>query len=215
MNTMHFRKLERVLCIGAHADDIEIGCGGTLASLLVAQSQIRVDWIVFSGQPARAEEAARSAHGWLESCQDKHVQLESFRDGYFPADYASIKQVMQSLAGTTAPDLIFTHRLEDRHQDHRVLAELTWNAFRDHSILEYEIPKYEGDLGQNNLYVPLEPAMCELKISRLQEFFPSQNSKHWFDAELFRGHMRLRGIEAGQGERYAEAFYVRKCQLSF
>jgi len=198
-----------VLCLGAHPDDIEIGCGGTLLALAETRS-LTVTWIVFSGSPARAAEARASAARLLGASARVDARVEGFRDGYFPAESAAIKDAFEKLKSGPAPDLVFTHTIEDRHQDHRLLAELTWNTFRDHLVLEYEIPKYDGDLGRPSVYVPLSPAICERKVQHLLEAFPSQREKRWFRRETFLALLHLRGVEAGASEGAAEAFYGRK-----
>jgi LmbE family N-acetylglucosaminyl deacetylase len=202
--------LQRVLCLGAHCDDIEIGCGGTLLKLIEAQPNLHIDWIVFSSTPERAQEATASAHAYLQPLASKAVRVLPFRDGFFPYHGAAIKEEFEQLKATGSPDLIFTHCRQDLHQDHRVLHELTWNTFRDHLIWEYEIPKYDGDLGSPNLFVHLDRVQCARKIELLLAHFATQANKHWFTDETFRALMRLRGIESRAPEHYAEAFYCRK-----
>ena len=204
----------RVLCIGAHADDIEIGCGGTLLQLAREQPELSCDWVVFSATPQRAEEARASARRFLRGVRTCRITVLSFEDGFFPYQGAEIKRYFENLK-PSQPDLIFTHYHQDRHQDHRLLSDLTWNTFRDHFILEYEIPKYDGDLGQPNSYVHLDAADCDAKIETLLSCFASQRSKHWFTADTFQALMRLRGLEAASPTRFAEGFYVRKQALSF
>jgi LmbE family N-acetylglucosaminyl deacetylase len=203
----------RVLAIGAHADDIEIGCGGTLLRLLAEEPAVEVDWVVLSGIGERAAEAADSAAAFLDGAARSTVTVEGFRDGFFPYLGGAVKELFERLKGTVAPDLILTHRLEDRHQDHRLVAELTWNTFRDHLILEYEIPKYEGDLGHPNLFVPLAPGHCERKVELLRKCFPSQAGRGWFSDDTFWALLRLRGVEAASPTRFAEAFHGRKLVL--
>jgi LmbE family N-acetylglucosaminyl deacetylase len=202
--------LRTILCLGAHADDIEIGCGGTLLKLLAEQEQVSVHWIVFSGSAARAAEARRSADEFLRDAAAADVQILAFRDSFFPCAGAEIKEVFAQLAGSLSPDLIFTHRREDLHQDHRTLAELTWCAFRDHWVLEYEILKYEGDLGSPNVYVPLDAEVAQRKIGTLSAAFPSQREKPWFSPETFSSLLRIRGLECNSPSKFAEAFYCRK-----
>ena len=173
------RPVRRVLCIGAHCDDIEIGCGGALRELARAHSQARFDWVVFSGEDSRPEET-RAAAARLMAGVDCGVDIRGFRGSYFFTEAAEVKDAFEELKARGVPDLIFTHHLQDRHQDHRLLAELTWNTFRNHTILEYEIPKYEGDLGQPNLFVPLSLESVEAKIATLMECFPSQRQRSWF-----------------------------------
>jgi LmbE family N-acetylglucosaminyl deacetylase len=204
----------RVLAIGAHSDDIEIGCGGTLLKLIGQGSVLEICWVVLTGEANRAKEASGSADALLEGVANKRVILKSFRDGYFPYDGAEIKGIFEELKRELSPDVIFTHQRSDLHQDHRVVCELTWNTFRDHLILEYEIPKYDGDMGAPNTFVPLDEAICRRKIDHLMTHFTSQTSKQWFKDELFSGLMRLRGMECGSPTSYAEAFYCRKVTLS-
>jgi LmbE family N-acetylglucosaminyl deacetylase len=202
----------RVLAIGAHADDIEIGCGGTILRLVAEQPGARVDWLVLSGHGERAEEAAASATAFLGDAAAR-VMVEGFRDGYFPYLGGAVKDRFEQLKSEVVPDLVLTHRLEDRHQDHRLVAELTWNTFRDHLILEYEIPKYEGDLGHPNLYVPISAEHGERKVELLRKCFPSQASRSWFSDDTFWATLRLRGIECNAPDRLAEAFHSRKLVL--
>ncbi len=216
MLNLPLTNLTNVLCLGAHSDDIEIGCGGTLLKLKKLNPQLKVTWVVFSSTAERKKEALESARLFLSSTESD-VHVKSFSDRYFPSQWKELKDCFSGLAaslvGDLDPDLIFTHRLEDRHQDHRVISELTWNAFRDHQIMEYEIPKFEGDLGQPSVYVPLATSLVDEKIKILMECFPSQNSHPWFDEETFRSIMRIRGIEINSTSRYAEAFCVRKISL--
>lgn len=202
-----------MLCIGAHSDDIEIGCGGLLLSLVKLRKNVNVDWVVFSAPPGRDREARKSALLFLKGASGQRITLHAFRDGYFPYDGAAIKTEFEKLK-PVAPDLVLTHYRDDRHQDHRVLSDLTWNTFRDHWILEYEIPKFDGDLGSPNLFVPLDKDTCERKVKFLHDAFGSQRDKHWFTAETFTGLMRLRGMECRAPGGYAEAFYSRKLVLS-
>lgn len=202
-----------VLCLGAHSDDVEIGAGGTLLGLVEAGMRLEVVWCVLSAPGTRAREAAQSAEAFLAGAASSRVVLGAFDDSLFPTQVREIKAFLAELRATVRPDLIFTHRREDAHQDHRVVADLTWNLFRDHVILEYEIPKWDGDLGQPNLYMPVSAAHMERKISLLHEHFATQRSKDWFDADTFRGLARLRGMECRAPERFAEAFTVRKFTL--
>jgi LmbE family N-acetylglucosaminyl deacetylase len=201
-----------VLCLGAHCDDIEIGCAGTVLELRQRFPDLHVEWIVFSGDEVRAAET-RSAAAKLLGGTDCVVDVHAFRGSYFPYLGADIKDVFEAIKQRLTPHLIFTHYLQDRHQDHRIIAELTWNTFRDHSILEYEVAKFEGDLAQPNVYVPLSKLNLDRKVATLIDCFPSQSSRTWFDADLFRGHMRLRGVECNAPSRYAEAFHARKLTL--
>ena len=198
-----------VLCLGAHSDDIEIGCGGTILRLVEAYPALRFYWVVFSASPARAREALASAGNFLHGAGGCEVVVKDFRDGYFPYEGAAIKDFFETLKSVD-PALVLTHHRDDLHQDHRVINELTWNTFRDHLIWEYEIPKYDGGLGAPNLYVPLPAAAATRKVDLLLTHFQTQANKHWFTPETFRGLMALRGLESRAPEQQAEAFYVRK-----
>jgi LmbE family N-acetylglucosaminyl deacetylase len=202
-----------ILCLGAHCDDIEIGCGGTLIEMRKSHPQLRFVWVVFSGDDIRERETRAAAAALLGAGANVAVEVLDFRGSYFPYCGAAIKDAFEVVRARVTPDLVMTHYLADRHQDHRLIAELTWNAFRSHAILEYEIPKYEGDLAQPGVYSPLSPATVDLKISTLLQCFPSQRDHQWFDADLFRGHLRLRGIECNSPTRHAEAFHGRKLVL--
>ncbi len=199
-----------VLCLGAHCDDIEIGCGGTLIELRRRHPGARFIWSVFSGDSVRQAETRAAAASLLGAGEHVTVEVHDFRMSYFPYVGAAIKDAFESLRARVDPHLVLTHYLADRHQDHRTIAELTWNTFRRHAILEYEVPKYEGDLGHPGLYCPLPAETAERKVAVLLECFRSQHERQWFDPELFRGHMRLRGIECNSPSRYAEAFHARK-----
>ena len=201
-----------VLCLGAHSDDIEIGCGGTLLQLKHAIPGIRLHWMVFSATGVRAEEAKKGADLFVAGCE-KTVILKPNKDGFLPYRGAEVKDTFEEIKLQLNPDLIFTHWGGDAHQDHRLLSELTWNTFRNHFILEYEIPKYDGDMGRPNLFVPLDAPFYEQKIDHLFEAFTTQGGKKWFDRETFRGLMRLRGMECNSPTGYAEAFHVRKVML--
>ncbi|HSO54060.1 MAG TPA: PIG-L deacetylase family protein [Actinomycetes bacterium] len=203
----------RLLAVGAHADDIEIGCGATILRLVAEHPGLSVDWLVLSGHGDRAGEAADSAAAFLTGAGATRVMVEGFRDGFFPYDGGAVKERFERLKAEVAPDLVLTHRLEDRHQDHRLVAELTWTTFRDHLILEYEIPKYEGDLGRPNLYVPVGQEHGERKVELLRKCFPSQAGRSWFSDDTFWATLRLRGIECNAPGRYAEAFQARKLVL--
>ena len=200
----------KLLCLGAHSDDIEIGCGGTILRLINQYPHLSVHWVVFSGQDRRMEEAQASATDFLHQATDKKIALKNFRDGFFPYTGAEVKAFFEELKQEISPDLIFTHYRHDLHQDHRTLCELTWNTFRDHSILEYEIPKYDGDLGNPNFFVYLDEAICNRKIDLLLKHFRTQENKHWFTKETFTSILRLRGIESKAPDGYAEAFHCRK-----
>lgn len=203
----------RVLCLGAHSDDIEIGCGGTILRLLASRRDVEVRWVVFSASADRAGEARGSAERFLRDAAHATVEVHGFRDGYFPYQGAEIKDVFEAFKDAPAPDLIFTHRGRDRHQDHRLVSELTWNTFRDHLILEYEIPKYDGDLATPNVYVPIDEETRRAKVDHLMAAFATQRSKRWFTPETFAGLMRLRGVECASPTGYAEAFHGRKLRL--
>jgi len=204
----------RLLCLGAHSDDIEIGAGGSILELLGGRRPVDVDWVVFSGDAAREKEARRSAALFLKGARRTCVIVKQFRDGFFPYEPA-IKQVFEDLKAGPAPDVVLTHFRDDRHQDHRVLSDLAWNTFRDHVILEYEIPKYDGDLGSPNCFVHLERRTCDRKIALLQKAFGTQRGKDWFDPTTFFGLMRLRGMESRAASGYAEACYARKAVLAW
>src|SRR3990167_7138905 len=154
----------RLLCLGAHADDIEIGCGGTVLQLLSARLHVEVTWVVFSSAGEREREARAGASVFLERAGRQRVIVKKFRDGFFPYEGARIKEFFEELKDEVDPDLIFTHYRHDRHQDHRTISDLTWNTWRRHLILEYEIPKYDGDLGAPNFFVPLEQEVRARKI---------------------------------------------------
>jgi LmbE family N-acetylglucosaminyl deacetylase len=201
----------RVLAIGSHADDIEIGCGGTLLRL-AAERELEVHWIVLSANEERAGEARMSAEAFLAGTTTSQVSVEGFRDAFFRYG-GEVKEYFETLKERVSPDLVLTHHGSDLHQDHRLVAELTWNSFRDHLILEYEIPKYDGDLGSPNVFVHLEEDTARRKAALLLDWFPSQRSKRWFTEDLFLALMRLRGMEAGSPTGYAEAFHARKVVL--
>lgn len=205
---------QRVLCIGAHCDDVEIGCGGTLLALAKARPDIELTIAVFASDEIRAAESRSALEALLGTTLRWKLELAAFRNSYFPAQWAEIKDRVQWLARECRPDLILTHSRDDLHQDHRTLGELTWNAFRDHCVLEYEIPKYDGDLGRPNVYFQLEPQLVEHKIATLLRCFPTQANKAWFTPETFRGLMRLRGVECQAASGYAEAFTARKVVLA-
>jgi LmbE family N-acetylglucosaminyl deacetylase len=203
----------RILCLGAHADDIEIGCGGTILRLVEENPSLEVYWLVFSANAQRAKEAKQSAGLFLKRTRHKTIVVEKFRDGFFPFQGAKIKEAFERLKGKVSPDVIFTHYRHDLHQDHRVICDLTWNTFRDHLILEYEIPKYDGDLGQPNFFFGLSDEDCDRKIEFLLRAFPTQRGKPWFTEDTFHALLRLRGVESQRQKRYAEAFYCRKAAL--
>jgi LmbE family N-acetylglucosaminyl deacetylase len=206
------RPLE-LLCLGAHSDDLEIGCGGTVLDLLRRYPQVKITWVVLSAPGQRAVEARRSARALLRGAVDVQIVLDAYPDAYFPAQFESLKTRFEELKRHVAPDVILTHRLEDRHQDHRVVGELTWQTWRDHLILEYEIPKYEGDLGQPNVYVPLSAQSGRRKVRHLLRYFGTQRSKSWFNAATFAGLMSLRAVECRAESGFAEAFHLRKATI--
>jgi LmbE family N-acetylglucosaminyl deacetylase len=206
--------LRRVLAIGCHADDIEIGCGGTLLALARAYPELEVDWVVLAAEGSRADEARASAKGFLAGFSNSCVEVFGFRDGFLPYLGGEVKDAFEALKSRVDPQLVLTHTGYDFHQDHRLACELTWNTFRNHAILEYEIPKVDGDLGRPNVFVPLSAELVEEKLALLERFFPSQGVRHWFDRETFLGLMRLRGMECVAPDRYAEAFTARKTVLT-
>ncbi len=200
-----------VLCLGAHADDIEIGCGGTLLKLRESYSQARFLWVVFSSDARRKREAEKSAKELFERGDPAQIEVNSFRDGFFPYSEAEgIKEYFEGLKGRIQPDLVLTPYRRDLHQDHRLISDLTWNTFRNHLILEYEIPKYDGDLGAPNIYVSLSRTIAQRKVRHLLKTFRSQRENLWFKAATFESLLCLRGIEANAPAGYAEAFYGRK-----
>lgn len=197
-----------ILCLGAHCDDIEIGAGGTLLKIFEEYQINSVKWVVFTSNETRKIEANTSATRFLEKIENKEILIYSNRDGFLPFIAAEVKETFEKIKGEFVPDIIFTHYRNDRHQDHRLVSDLTWNTWRSHQILEYEIPKYDGDIGNPNFYVPLQEKYISLKNKILMESFESQVSKHWFDEETFNALPRLRGIESAS--KYAEAFFARK-----
>jgi LmbE family N-acetylglucosaminyl deacetylase len=205
----------QILCLGAHSDDIEIGCGGTVLRLAQEYPDCAIHWVVFSAAGVRGEEAERAARLFAGPARLRGPLLKTFQDGFMPFVGADVKAVFEELKGAVSPDLIFTHNRKDGHQDHRLLAELTWNTFRDHLILEYEIPKYDGDLGQPGVFVPLEREVCEAKVRHLMDAFQTQRAKRWFCPDTFFALMRLRGMECNAPSGYAEGFYCRKLALAF
>ena len=203
----------RILALGCHADDIEIGCGGTILHLIESLPSVEVWWAVLSARDARAEEVHRSAEAFLDGAADRRIIVREFRDGFFPYEGGAIKDFFEELKPQISPDLIFTHNRKDLHQDHRVTSELTWNTFRDHLILEYEVPKYDGDFGSPNVFVHLSEAISNRKVENLLAFFETQRDRRWFTGDLFLSTMRIRGMESNSPTRYAEGFYGRKVVL--
>src|SRR5229473_461077 len=204
------KSVRRVLCLGAHCDDIEIGCGGTILRLLREKTGCEIYWKVFSSTPLRKRETLKSAGLFLDGAKSKKLVIQNYRDSYFPSLYRRIKVDFENLKKEFAPDLVLTHYRHDLHQDHRVICELTWNTFRNHLILEYEIPKYDGDLGAPNFFVGLDRETCERKAEHILGAFASQRAKQWFTADTFMGLLRIRGIEANSPGGFAEGFHCRK-----
>jgi LmbE family N-acetylglucosaminyl deacetylase len=205
--------VRRILCLGAHSDDIEIGAGGTLLKLAERRSDLEIWWIVFSAPGPRADEAWRSADEYLAGVERKQIRIGSFRESYFPSEWPAIKDWFEEIKAKFNPDIVLTHYREDRHQDHRVLSDLAWNTFRNHLILEYEILKYDGDLGCPNVFIPLSEQLCARKIELLLKHFMTQSTKHWFTGDTFQAMHRIRGIECASTAGRAEAFYCRKLVL--
>lgn len=203
-----------VLCLGAHSDDIEIGCGGTMLRFLRERGDVSVRWVVLTGNEQRAEEARRSAALFLEHARESEVVVHGFRDGFLPYVGAEVKDAFEGLKDGPTPDLIFTHHGRDLHQDHRLLSELTWNTFRDHLVLEYEIPKYDGGLATPNFFMPIDKGTLRQKTDLLMRMFATQRDKRWFTPETFEGLMRLRGIEGASPTGYAEGFHLRKVRYN-
>ena len=202
-----------ILVLGAHPDDIEIGCGGTMLRLVADDRVASVRWVVCSGEGGRAEEARNGALAILDGVPDREIVILGGRDGFFPLTGVELKQSFEGLKAGVEPDLILTHRRDDRHQDHRFISDLTWQTFRTSMILEYEIPKYDGDLGNPNVFVEIPESLVRRKIEILETTFPSQLDRHWYDAETFRSILRIRGIESRSGSGYAEGFEARKIVL--
>jgi LmbE family N-acetylglucosaminyl deacetylase len=203
----------KVLCLGAHSDDIEIGCGGTVLKLLESHSRVEVYWVVFSALGKRRLEAKEGANCFLRGAEKKTVALKNFKMSFFPFVGDRIKGYFEELKQKCSPDLIFTHTRQDLHQDHQMISLLTWNSFRNHLILEYEIPKYDGDLGTPNFFVPLNEAIRKTKVEYILNSFKTQKEKHWFTESTFSSILRLRGVESNAPGGYAEAFYCRKIVL--
>jgi LmbE family N-acetylglucosaminyl deacetylase len=200
----------KILCLGAHSDDIEIGCGGSLLKFQKIFQDLEFLWVVFSGDKTRTDEALKSANTFLQKIKVKKITIFNFKESYFPFKGEKIKDSFEKIKNNFSPDIIFTHYKDDAHQDHRLICELTWNTFRNNLILEYEIPKYDGDFGTPNFYVPINEKELEEKIEVIENNFKSQISKNWFSSSTFRGLSRLRGIESNSKSGYAEAFYCRK-----
>lgn len=203
----------KVLCLGAHCDDIEIGCGGTILELTVSR-EIDCTWVVFCSNDVRAAEAKECAEKFLQNAKHKNIIVKDFRDGFLPYVGYDVKDFFEEIKQQVSPDLIFTHYRNDKHQDHRLISELTLNTFRDNLILEYEIPKYDGDMGQPSAYIPVNEEHSLKKVLLIDGSYKSQRDKNWFDQELFKSLMRIRGMEINAPERYAEAFYSYKAKLT-
>lgn len=204
----------RALAIGAHPDDIEIGCAGTILKLIEDGAVSEIRWVVLSGDSERSQEAERSARELLEGVPHSEIVIADFPDGFFPYEGKRIKDFFEGLKADFSPDVVFTHQRGDLHQDHRISCELTWNTFRDHLILEYEVPKYDGDMSAPNTFVPLPERLSRRKIDHLMDHFASQRSKRWFREDLFSGLLRLRGMECNSPSAHAEAFFCRKAVLA-
>ena len=213
MTGLRLNGVKKVLCLGAHSDDIEIGCGATILRLIQEQSELEIYWLVFSARGIRAREAKASASEFLRGLRSRWIRTMTFRESYFPGEWPAIKGAFEKVKREFEPDLVLTQYRDDRHQDHRVLSDLAWNTFRNHLVLEYEIPKYDGDLGLPNVYIPVPRELCERKISMLLRHFQSQKNRHWFTADTFWALLRLRGIECASCSGFAEAFYGRKLSL--
>ena len=203
----------RILCLGAHSDDVEIGAGGTVLTLLDRHPAAEVRWVVLSAAGPREAEARESAATFLAAAGAAAVQVHGFRDGFFPAEFVGLKETFEALKQDFQPDLVLTHRRDDHHQDHRIVAELTWNTFRDHLVLAYEIPKYDPDLGNPNVFVPLTKADAERKVAALMRHFGTQRSRRWFTPETFFALMRLRGVQAAAPSGLAEGLFGVKLWL--
>jgi LmbE family N-acetylglucosaminyl deacetylase len=213
MNSLDLGTGRHLLALGAHADDIELGCGGTILRLAAEGRLAAVTWVVGSGTDDRAAEARKSAEVFLAGVEQTRIEIAGFRDGFFPWQGDQVKELFERLKREVAPDLILTHRRADAHQDHRTMAELTWNTWRDHLVLEYEIPKYEGDLGNPNLLVPLDRETAERKVELLLSCFPSQSGRAWFTPDTFWALLRLRGMECNAPSGFAEGFHLRKAVI--
>jgi LmbE family N-acetylglucosaminyl deacetylase len=200
----------KILCLGAHSDDIEIGCGGSILRLLEKERNIEIHWVVFSSNEERANEARNSAELFLLKAKYKNIIIKNYRDAFFPYIGGEIKSYFEELKQSVDPDLIFSHYRHDLHQDHRIISELTWNTFRNHFILEYEIIKYDGDLGNPNFFIQLNKKICQTKIENIFQCFETQGKRSWFTEDAFHSIMRIRGVESNAPEKYAEAFYCRK-----
>ena len=202
--------LKKILLLGAHCDDIEIGCGGAVLRLVEENPQAEFLWVVFASNPIRKSEALACAEAFLQGAAKHEIVIHAYRDGFLPNHWAEVKDDFEAIKKRFNPDLILTHCRQDLHQDHRIVSDLTWNTWRDHLILEYEIPKYDGDMGIPNFFVRLDQAKCDAKIAYLMKHYATQAGKQWFMEDTFRALLRLRGMEANSPTRYAEAFFGRK-----
>ena len=207
-------RVARILCVGAHCDDIEIGCAAALLALQAHQRRLEISWVVVSGPPQRRVEAQRAMTMLVRRAARGTLTCGDFRDGFFPAEYGAIKAFFESLKRLSAPDLIFCHERNDRHQDHRIVNEMVWSTFRDHMVLEYEVPKWDGGLGDPNVYVPVSAAQMRAKLRTLMTAYRSQRHRDWFSPETFMALARLRGIECRSRSGYAEAFHARKLRFT-
>jgi LmbE family N-acetylglucosaminyl deacetylase len=210
----HGRPVE-VLCLGAHSDDLEIGCGGTILTLLSGVSPVHVHWVVLGASGHRGNEARESARRFLSGAQSAEVEVKEFRDSFFPYIGGEIKEYFEELKHTVSPDLVFTHCRHDLHQDHRLVSELTWNTFRNHIILEYEIIKYDADLGSPNFFVHVTEERARKKVKHILDVFKTQGSRSWFTETAFMSIMRIRGLESNAPGSYAEGFYCRKLVIDW
>ena len=210
LNLLGLNESPKILCLGAHSDDIEIGCGGTILRLLKGTPDAEVYWLVFSAKGQRAKEAHESATSFLSKAKSKTIDVQDFRDSYFPFVGAEIKDYFEKIRQSFSPDIIFTHFGMDAHQDHRLISELTWNTYRNNLIVEYEIAKYDGDLVTPNCYAHIDVEDVERKIDFIYKFFGSQKDRTWFSKEMFSSLMRIRGLESNSPSGYAEAFHCRK-----
>ena len=214
LSLLDSNRVSRLLCIGAHSDDIEIGAGGTILRLLAENPALEIRWVVFCGaDERRRQEAIGSADAFLAGCQRKQIDVHAFRDGYLPSQWDKVKDEFENIKRSFKPDLIFTQFRDDRHQDHRVVSDLAYNTWRDHHVLEYEILKFDGDLGRPNCYAPLPADIAAAKVKLLMEHFATQRARQWFDEDTFRAMLRIRGVECNSPSRYAEAFHARKVVL--
>ena len=209
MQILDFKdKKIKILCLGAHPDDIEIGCGGSLLKL-TSTYDTEVNWVVFSASEERKNEAITSANKFLEKSNKKTIIIKDYKESFFPYEGEKIKKYFYEIQDYN-PDLIFTHFKMDGHQDHKTINELTWNTFRNNTILEYEIPKYDGDISNPNLYIILDKEQCRNKIKYINETFQTQQNKHWFNEQTFWSILTIRGVESRSATKYAEAFYANK-----